>query len=368
MRIFTITCHDVYNTGASLQAYALMRYLEYQGHEVTIINYKPDYLCHHYRFLDVANKKYEVVPLRYIYLILKFPERLISYITGRKQNFDKFTKNKLRITDRVYKSNEQLKVECPEGDIFIAGSDQIWNPLFPNGKDRAFYLDFVPENSKKVSYAASMVVKNLSQEQKGFVNDLLKNFDAISVREKSAEKIIHSMGLKAETVLDPVFLLEKSEWENMIVSERKLDLVCKKPYLFVYDFEQNEWISEYAKKLSDKYGLEIISFFNSNSRGVKASGPIEFLKIIKDARCILSNSFHATAFSIIFEKDFYVFNRKEDLNSRMEELLKKFNLLDRIMAPQNVDMKIKSIDYRRINTIVGNEIAESKRFLQKALL
>ena len=151
MKIRTITCHDVYNVGASLQAYALQTYLKSLGHDVKIIDYKPDYLSKHYRLDVVGNPKYDKPFVREAYLLAKLPERL--HALPRKKTFDSFTAKHLDLTRR-YTSNEELQADPPEADVFFAGSDQIWNPLFPNGKDPAFYLDFALHGIR-ASYAAS---------------------------------------------------------------------------------------------------------------------------------------------------------------------------------------------------------------------
>ena len=155
MQICTITCHDVYNAGASLQAYALQAYLKSLGHDVKIIDYKPDYLSRHYRLDIVGNPKYDKPILRQAYLLAKLPGRL--RMLPRKRAFDSFTAKYLDLTRR-YASNAELKADPPEADIYFAGSDQIWNPLFSNGKDPAFYLDFV-RRGIRAAYAASFAVE-----------------------------------------------------------------------------------------------------------------------------------------------------------------------------------------------------------------
>ena len=126
MKISTITCHDVYNHGASLQAYALMTYLNNQGHNVEIIDYKPYYMGNLYKLSNIDNPAWEKNFIsKSIYLTLKLPGRLISL--KRKKNFDDFTKKYLNVGNYTYESNEDLKSNLPDSDIFICGSDQIWN-------------------------------------------------------------------------------------------------------------------------------------------------------------------------------------------------------------------------------------------------
>ena len=151
MQIKTITCHDVYNHGASLQAYALQTYLESLGHHVEIIDYKPDYLSSEYKLWVVANPVYDKPFIRLLYLMVKLPNRL--YSLKRKKAFDSFTKNYLKLTNHRFETYDQLNEAGLDADVFIAGSDQIWNTFLPNGTDPAFYLDFTPKTSKRISYA-----------------------------------------------------------------------------------------------------------------------------------------------------------------------------------------------------------------------
>ena len=149
MNSYTITCHDVYNAGASLQAYALQQYLISLGIDNKIIDYKPDYLSRHYSLTTIDNPKFNKGVLKYVYLTAKFPRRFINLCGLKKKRFDQFRNKYLILTENRYNSNEDLKNSLPEADIYIAGSDQIWNTLFNNGKDPAFYLDFAPDDKIK---------------------------------------------------------------------------------------------------------------------------------------------------------------------------------------------------------------------------
>ena len=174
MKIKTITCHNVYNAGASLQAYALAEYLNSIGHECQIIDYKPDYLKH-YKLFGVSNPRYNKPVLRELYNIAKFPGRLKARFGKRKKEYDRFTEDYLPVTNECYTSNEELKSNPPEADIFFAGSDQIWNSFFNNGKDPAFYLDFAPLGAVKASYAASFATENIVTELKPQIKEWLSN-------------------------------------------------------------------------------------------------------------------------------------------------------------------------------------------------
>lgn len=366
MKIKTITCHDVYNLGASLQAYALMEYLTQLGHEVEIIDYKPEYLSRHYKLSLIANPKYEKnIILKSIYLLLKLPSRLVEKYGKRKREFDKFKREYLKLTARRYTSNQELKRDLPEADLYIAGSDQIWNTLFQNGKDPAFYLKFVPQDKGKISYAASFATANIAQEYSKKIRGWLTRLDCISVRELSGIKILQNLGIdRGNVVLDPVFLLSKDEWENIFLKSFGKQ---KEKYLLVYDFDNSEHIEKLVKKLSNKNQWKIYSI-QKNKYADKVfwkSGPFEFLALIDNAEFVISNSFHATAFSLIFNKQFAVINRKEGINTRMKDLLSVVNLENRMICEEQEE--ILPIDYKDVNILLKNKIDESKKYLDSAI-
>ena len=228
MRIRIITCYDVYNAGASLQAYALMQYLKDCGHEVKIIDYKPDYLSRHYSLKAVNNPEYDRAGIREIYLLVKMPGRIKKLFSKRKYRFDAFRKNALELTDTTYRTCEELK-NIEEADLYLAGSDQIWNPIFPNGKDPAFFLQFT-EKGRRASYAASFAVDALKEEDRQRMKEWLKSFDAVSVREQTGAALVKQMGLQSQRNCDPVFLLKQCQWKKILPETE-----TNKKYVLLYD-------------------------------------------------------------------------------------------------------------------------------------
>lgn len=365
MRIKTITCHDVYNSGASLQTYALMKYLQNQNHEVEIIDYKPDYLSNHYKLFLIANPKYEKnIVLKFIYLALKLPGRILAL--KNKKIYDNFREQYLNITPKRYESNKELKEHLPEADVYIAGSDQIWNPTFQNGKDPAFYMDFVPDNKNKISYAASFATEEFPLELRDKTSKMISRINSISVREKSGLDILSSMNIKdGVQVLDPVFLLDKGHWNSMCNS-----INLNEKYLFVYDFDNNNLIKEIALKIAKEKNLKIYTVFKSDysDKLIKHIGPLDFITYIKNAEFVISNSFHGTAFSLIFEKDFCVVNRQEKINTRMRDLLSDLELDSRLVDKSyNINEIHTNISYDKVNKILNDKVQYSKLFLKNAI-
>lgn len=358
MRIKTITCHDVYNVGASLQAYALVTYLKRMGHDVEIIDYKPDYLSKHYSLISIDNPLYDKPILRQVYLLLKLPGRIRARKSGRKQAFDSFREKYLPVTPVRYTSNEELKENPPDAEIYFAGSDQIWNTTFKNGKDPAFYLDFVPENRVKASYAASFATEQIDSEWEEQIAEWLSDFDHVSVRESSGVKLAERLGVEhPEQVLDPVFLLPAGDWEKI---EKKL--MVDEPYILVYDFDENNQIKEFAQKKARENGWKIYTMFHSDysDRIFYDEGPEGFVALIHHAEYVISNSFHATAFSIIFNRPFAVFDREECINTRMRDLTQMFELEsvnDRINIAKTEEILREHLCYstRYIEDVVKRE-------------
>ena len=363
MKIKTITCHEVYNYGASLQEYALLTYLGGLGHDCETIHYKPGYLSNHFD-LKAVSARFNIFPIKYVYLLAKLPVRLQAL--KRKKAFDAFSKKHIKTGSQLYKTNEQLKYSIPEADAYICGSDQIWNSFFQNGKDPAFYLEFVPDTKLKISYAASFAIDEIENELKPFVKEKVKRINHISVRETSGVHILSELGiLNATQVLDPVFLLSANYWKTTFVE------TIEDKYIFVYDFDSNPFIKKIAQKLAKKNQLKIVTV-NKNIKYATTNywleGPEMFLSLISNAQLVISNSFHAVAFSLIFEKQFIVVNRIEAINTRMRDLLALFNLTDYLISKNDSFEQLKTIEFTKINKLKEQHIQSSKQFLINALL
>lgn len=349
MKIKTITCQHVYNYGASLQAYALQHYIESLGHDVEIIDFNPWFHCDRYNpfympknAIGRAAKMVKVLPfLRYVWYPFKSWKNGMFKTWGRKAAFDKFEEQYYHLTPIRYYSSEELQKNPPQADVYVAGSDQIWNTFSENGKEPGYYLDFGGKETKRISYAASLATSSIKEECEDFVRTQLQKFDAISVREKTGALLLKKLGINdVSVVLDPVFLLNKNEWRTLA---KKGNLYGLKPesYLLVYDFLGNDsQMVSFAKQYAQKHSLKIVSVNDFNIRdyadiNINNAGPLEFLALIDNAACVVASSFHATAFSVILEKEFYTFNLKGYNNSsRMQDLLSKLSLEDRMNPSQ----------------------------------
>lgn len=369
MKIKTITCHNVYNYGATLQAYALQTYLESLGHNVEIIDYAPKYHSSSCWNIPENSSVYNLASKYLLFHLLYACHRWIKHKRDtnikRQKKFDEFDKEYLHITKMHYTSYNELVANPPIANMYIAGSDQIWNPVGGTGLDPAFYLNFGDENVKRISYAASFGISKLNDEDKNQIKTYLSKLDDISVREKTGLDILKGLGIKScIQVVDPVFLLDKGMWMKLIKSSEDYNMG---KYILVYDFFQDDPnIKRMACKLKERYGYLIVSV-NDNGhlpyadKNISDASPTEFLSLINKAKVIISNSFHATAFSIIFNKDFYVYPvARHNNQSRMIDLLVEFGIFERFCS-NNI---CKPIDWEKVTEMLHSQLQWSIDYLK----
>ena len=369
MKIKTLTTYNVYNYGASLQAYALATYLTRQGHDVEIIDYQPPYLTrkYDYRWVNPESPMSRHALTRAAYRALKFLQRQTTL--GRKRAFDRFTRDCLPTTARHYRSFDELAAAPPEADLYLAGSDQIWNVFYEAGRDPAFYLDFV-RKGQRASYAASFSYLDLSAADMERIGRSLRRFAAVSVRERQGLNLLSRMGIEGTWVLDPVFLLPATEWEGLAPTPAPGER-----YLLVYDFERNPDLKSFARSYARRNGLKIYSINDTYplpwaDHNFSSAGPREFVALIRHGSAFVSNSFHGTAFSILFHKPVFVFPRhRHKVNSRMESLLGLFGLSDCLIdSPAQAEAALnQAFDFDTIEAIKDRELEKSEVFLQKLL-
>ena len=358
MKIKTITCHNVYNVGASLQAYALTAYLTGLGHEVQIVDYVPEYLRHYKLWTGVSSPAYDKPVIRQLYNLAKLPGRLKDLGSLRKKRFDRFTREYLPLTETHYGSYEMLLRDPPKADVFLAGSDQIWNSFFSNGRDPAFYLQFAPKGAIRASYAASFAVPRLEEQYREQTAAWIRALDHVSVRESSALKILEDLGVEGGVgVVDPVFLLTKDQW----------DALCPpvdfgEPYILVYDFDNNPELRRIAGTLAAERNWKIYSIQKLDycDRSFWDGGPIEFVQLVRGAKFVLSNSFHATAFSLIYQRPYLTVDREMGINTRMQDL-------NRLVGLEHRKKPDDPIDWEDVQARLEQHITGSKAYLQTVI-
>lgn len=319
-----ITYHGSHNYGSMLQAYALQQTVLKLGYKCEIINFRTERQKRFYRPFFCSTER------RRLLKALIFP--VLAYGDMRKyRRFEKFLCEKLILSEKEYATGSELKNAAPTYDAYVSGSDQIWN-TYCFDFDSVYFLDFV-KNGRKIAYAPSMGPKPLeevSSEYYSMIRDNVRGYDAVSVREALAASLVKEIsGIEAEVTLDPTLLIPEDEW-RIVAGEKPL---VDNPYLLLYTPWYNEHLYEAAARLAEKLDLDVVcTIHDSYLKWRKnrrfhfrlATGPVEFLNLVMNSRYVVSGSFHAVVFSIIFRKPFYTLNGKAD--SRVAPLLAQTHL------------------------------------------
>lgn len=365
-KVSTITFHASHNYGSCLQAYALqetIKKITNNNVEYEIINLRTPIQKEMYKpFFEKKDFKSIVKS------ILFFRNKKALYT--KKELYEIFINNFLNIT-KEYTSLEELKKEKWTSDIYIAGSDQLWNK-YAIDFDWANYLEFV-KKGKKISYAASFGPREQkwTEEEKKRIASNLLSFEELSVREQgSFNNIKQLIDKEPEMHVDPTLLLKKEEWEKILPNKK----LYNKEYIFLYNLKDKEYV-KLAYKISKELKLPILvskegkleEIFYGFKRKFDV-GPLEFLLLIKNAKIVLSSSFHGTIFSIIFHKPFFALKGNNDF--RIKTLLEKMNLGKRSIDFDDYKEKCKeayTLDFKESEKLLEEERKKSKEYLERAL-
>jgi len=361
----TITFHASHNYGSALQAYALQQTVLSLGIKNQIINLRTE------RQKEVYSVFTKRKGVRYLFKNLAH----LAYYSSLKEKhtkFESFIKSHLITTEQEFLDSDDIKKNAPPFDYYIAGSDQIWNPI-PEDFDWAYYLDFVKEG-KKTSYAPSFGPLSLkgNTEINQKIKDLLCDFDSLSVREKRASEAVWELcKIKAPVVCDPTLLLTKEEWTRLSSEEMQVE----GKYIFLYTLFANKEIIKIAKILSKKTGLPVVVSNFSNQYDIVNSfvkkyqtGPQDFLHLIKNAEFVLTSSFHGTVFSLIFQKPFFAIGGLED--SRISTLIENTKLEDRAVTLENIEGKLEilfELDFSEAELALQGLRTQGIEYLKAAL-
>lgn len=362
-RIGIITYHRAYSYGARLQAYATATYLNSIGHLAEVIDYS-----------DIGEGPRPGISLKSAKTFIK---TIVSYICSipnedkRRDRFRYFLENYIPLSSHRYFFNENLESLENNYDFIITGSDQVWCPQINLG-DLNFLLTFVKDKKKKLSYAGSFGVSHLEEEDFLRYKNCLSTFNHITVREEEAQDLVFQMlGFKPEIVLDPTFLLPVEHWNKIAVNPLKR----KDKYILCFKIlSVNPVYYDLIEKLNKETGYKVIhidtSYRYKHVKGklFSTAGPLEFLGLIRDAEIIVTNSFHGTVFSILFNKSFYTVLNDNGKNSRLTTLAGKFGLLNRLISTSNDIKKLYiPIEYSGKNLKIQEEILSSQSILNDML-
>lgn len=345
-----ITLHDICNPGSVLQAYALNKFLCDSGYACEIIDYVPPYS-------HIGKNKIKGIIKN---VLFGKAQRAI------KKKYCCFMQENMRLTPIRYNSYRELEKCPPEGKVFIAGSDQLWNLDYDCGRDEAYYLSFV-KNAYKISYATSLGKSDVSDKDLRFIAERAKSFDFVSVREKSSCALLEKyLPTNVEWVCDPVFLLDKK------VYLKKCKRSIAEPYIVIYLSEGTELLKKVINNVKNETGYKVVLLGGSITRcscdlHIKDMGPEDFLSLIYYSEAVLSSSFHATAFSHIFHKKFGAILPEKN-GERIESLLGLSGLENHIIRNEG-DFKalLNEIDYTEVDKRLGAFVDKSKESLLTAI-
>ena len=341
MKIGILTIHDSPNYGACLQCYALWKYLSDQGYDCEIIDLHrpgshPDYIPSrkYIRARPVQKSILKKLKLLLKRSLGKKPLQRQYYNEESKIKFDAF--NSLYTKSKPYNDIDEFYDNPPRYDIYIAGSDQLWNPTQIYCIE-PYFLTFVSgADKKKISFSTSIGITELTGKEKVLFKRWLSDFTAISVREKQAKDLLSTfVAREVIQTSDPTFLLQPSEWKELANYPN-----IKTPYILYFALHIDNVILDYCKKLSIESGLPLYVMnqtqpapIDNSYFAIKDAGPRDFIGYIANADMVITDSFHGTVFSIIMgSKNFYVYIApNSNRGSRIEDLLNAFSLSNHIL-------------------------------------
>lgn len=365
MKVAVITRHAITNYGSLLQTFATQQVIENLGHECEIIDYirEDESYTQHERTLLARKPEWNCNPIKKaIYLALRQPESIAS---GRRF---KVEQSKYLHFTRKYASLEQLSKDKPVADIYMTGSDQVWGPVENGSYDSSYCLSFTDESDKRIAYAASFGRAEMTETIEIFFKKWLSRYRHIGVREDSAVNILKRMGIDSTQVLDPTLLLDSSFWSKIA------EPIKEKKYVLVYQLHNDKRVGEYAAQVAKSFGLPLIrvsALFHQISREGKfvwCPDIGKFLSYIKNAECMITDSFHGTAFAINFNTPFVEVLPNNKTGTRNMSILKLTGLSDRILSDdKDITLAKEKIDYSKVNQIIEEKRKDSLNVLKNMI-
>lgn len=358
-KVGILTFHTALNYGAVLQTYALQQFLLGLNINNQIINYRCEFIDNNYKPFFISDGK-----------IINAVVRGVLFgrtIQLKRRKFNEFVEKYLNLTQPYYSSEEIEKVRDKYW-FFISGSDQVWSPIAA-GFDPVYFLPFA-KDAQKYSYAASIGTNNLTDQQLNEYRKRLKGFRFLSVREDSARKLLAVLedGREVFVHVDPTLLLKREKW-NQLCGEIPNNIPNN--YLLLFNVEKPIMDVAFAKKIAKERGLCVVYI---NERTVKKDkdiiyleglSPDVFLSLFAKAKIVVTNSFHGTVFSVIFQKEFYVeIENKKQRNVRIEDLLKELKIYKADINEYDL-IKDRKIDWAVVSDILECKREDAKKYFMK---
>ncbi|MGI6544889.1 MAG: polysaccharide pyruvyl transferase family protein [Fastidiosipilaceae bacterium] len=339
------------NYGATLQAYALSQSIKKKPYSLSVLNYSSKNLSEQFRMFRQIRSLKDV-----LYNILLIPR--YKQIKKANQRFIEFHNEHLNLT-QAYINEDEIINNPPQADIYIVGSDQVWNPNIKFSP--IYFLNFGPLDVHRYSYSASIGISTLPHEYISSVQKYLSNFCSISVREESAERLLNEMGIHSITTVDPTLLLSKEEWTD-IANEPS-----ENNYILVYSLYKSELLKSVAEKIKGMTHCKIVCVATSvrlqnfGDKIIWDAGPREFIGLIKNASYVVTSSYHGMLFSLIFGKPFFVIP-PDSTSCRFNDFLSSINMQNRIIHSEE-EVTEKTMIMEQENTLLKDKIKQSNDYL-----
>ena len=367
-KLSLITLQYINNYGSVLQCYASQAYLEDKGFSVETVNYTRQ---------NCQPENLRKTMQAYYLQTFKLPP--ISWVLVRRWHrlhqkrhrvFQQFRDRRLHLS-REYASFEELLEQPPQAQRYCVGSDQVWNYLYNDGVLPEYFLQYAPKGSVKFSLASSLAVEKLEDEKLGAaMAEYLQDFSLVTVREKSGKEILDSLGVtNCHQILDPTLLLTGQKW----VADFDLKPLRPYDYVLVYQLNPGKEMSNFARQIAKKYGCKLIIISNNIRLTVPGAEVLdnppveEFLALLCHARCVVTDSFHGTAFSLNFHREFFSWMPGK-YSTRLMSILELLHLEDRAFT--RLDSRWEAlgpIDYHQVDAILARERQKADRLIQEVL-
>lgn len=369
MKIGILTLPFNNNYGGYLQSYALMTVLKQKGHDPTLIMRR--HVKKPFSFVDKV--KYFVKGIVKS-IIKRKPYPCIYNVENtfwrRGKNMQSFLNTYIQPQTKYIYTTDDLRYECyGKYDAFIVGSDQIWRSIYVPGIVGNMYLDFTKGwNVKRISYAASFGTDSpeYTNEEKSLCGELIAQFDAVSVREESGLNVFRNFNWNVtnpNVVLDPTLLLTKEDYNAILPSINE----NAKGKIFCYVLDKNNDAQNAIHNIQNKLKKTLYEIADIQ-KGDSVLPSIEtWLTAIRDSDFVITDSFHGTVFSIIFNKPFVVCVNKERGSSRFDTILEQFDLSTKKYSDSTDINDLFNIDWSSINRKIQSRVDESKAFIYKSL-
>ncbi|WP_170106917.1 polysaccharide pyruvyl transferase family protein [Agitococcus lubricus] len=340
-RIGLFTYHFSDNFGAVLQAYALRKWFIDRGLDAHFVNYHPRYVEEGGDFIQPFNPKYWRMNLKILYLKLSHTKSILLGNKEQAKRFQSFRTEMLGVEGKRLEHLHELNDLGDKYRLVVCGSDQIWNPSEQKGLDPAYFLNFPGKQvAHRISYAPSFGRDILPAAFHQQATTLFHGLSSISVREKSGIDIVKQLSNRSATLVpDPTFLHDSYQ-ELLTISNEQ-----REGHIFCYALRTGQGIREACEQTAQHYNINILSPYNVHRRWQEIGetvypGPADWLKLIANAKCVMTNSFHGTVFAILFKRPFLVIGlpgAKKGLNERAKNLLAQLGLSDRFVEGDALD-------------------------------